>query len=151
MKNMLEEKDKKLKEMSSSNGAAVTKQSDALKLLNDENKALRTQVNAMKKEVAALKKQCEAMSKQPKKQSSSDEEDEAHDEEEEAPPKPLSRQTKKNTSKRAPGRPRKNSPIEEEEEDESNSDGRCGTRDKKANGQWDQKRLSYVFNVNCCM
>lgn len=106
LKSMLEDKDKKMKDMSTSIGALASKHSEALKHLTDENKALRTQVNSMKKEVAALKKQCESLSKQQIKQHSASEEEEVQDEEEEAP-LPLSRQTKKNTSKRAPGRPRK--------------------------------------------
>ena len=144
LKSMLEDKDKKMKDMSTSIGALASKHSEALKHLTDENKALRTQVNSMKKEVAALKKQCESLSKQQIKQHSASEEEEVQDEEEEAPP-PLSRQTKKNTSKRAPGRPRKkNSPVEEEEE-ESNSDGRSGARVKKEYDQLEQKRSSLCY------
>ena len=107
LKSMLEDKDKKMKDMSTSIGAAASKHSEALKHLNDENKALRTQVNSMKKVVAVLKKQCESLSKQQIKQHSASEEEEVQDEEEEETPPPLSHQTKKNTSKRAPGRPRK--------------------------------------------
>jgi TolA-binding protein len=144
LKSMLEDKDKKMKDMSTSNGAVASKHSEALKLLNDENKALKTQVNSMKKEIAALKKQCESLSKQQIKQRSASEEEEVQDEEEEAPP-PLSRQTKKNTSKRAPGRPRKKTSSVEEEEEESNSDGRSGARVKKEYDQLEQKRSSLDY------
>ena len=146
LKSMLEDKDKKMKDMSTSIGALASKHSEALKHLTDENKALRTQVSSMKKEAAALKKQCESLSKQQIKQHSASEEEEVQDEEEEAPP-PLSRQTnKKNASnKRAPGRPRKkNSPVEEEEE-ESNSDGRSGARVKKEYDPLEQKRSSLDY------
>jgi cobalamin biosynthesis Mg chelatase CobN len=144
LKSMLEEKDKKMKDMSTSIGALASKHSEALKHLTDENKALRTQVNSMKKEAAAIKKQCESLSKQQIKQHSASEEEEVQDEEEEEAP-PLSRQTKKNTSKRAPGRPRKNpSPVEEEEE-ESDSDGRSGARVKKEYDQLEQKRSSLDY------
>jgi chromosome segregation ATPase len=147
LKSMLEDKDKKMKDMSTSIGALASKHSEALKHLTDENKALRTQVSSMKKEAAALKKQCESLSKQQiKQQHSASEEEEVQDEEEEAPP-PLSRQTnKKNASKPAPGRPRKKpSPVEEEEE-ESDSDGRSGARVKKEYDQLEQKRsgLDYL-------
>lgn len=144
LKSMLEDKDKKMKDMSTSNGAVASKHSEALKHLNDENKALKTQVNSMKKEIAALKKQCESLSKQQIKQHSASEEEEVQDEEEEAPP-PLSRQTKKNTSKRAPGRPRKKPDSVEEEEEESNSDGRSGARVKKEYDQLEQKRSSLDY------
>ena len=144
LKSMLEDKDKKMKDMSTSIGALASKHSEALKHLTDENKALRTQVNSTKKEVAALKKQCESLSKQQIKQHSASEEEEVQDEEEEEAPPPLSRQTKKNTSKRAPGRSRKNSPVEEEEE-ESNSDGRSGARVKKEYDPLEQKRSSLDY------
>jgi cobalamin biosynthesis Mg chelatase CobN len=146
LKSMLEDKDKKMKDMSTSIGALASKHSEALKHLTDENKALRTQVSSMKKESAALKKQCESLSKQQiKQQHSASEEEEVQDEEEEAPP-PLSRQTnKKNASKPAPGRPRKKpSPVEEEEE-ESDSDGRSGARVKKEYDQLEQKRSSLDY------
>ena len=146
LKSMLEDKDKKMKDMSTSIGALASKHSEALKHLTDENKALRTQVSSMKKEAAALKKQCESLSKQQiKQQHSASEEEEVQDEEEEAPP-PLSRQTnKKNASKPAPGRPRKKpSPVEEEEE-ESDSDGRSGARVKKEYDQSEQKRSSLDY------
>ena len=145
LKSMLEDKDKKMKDMSTSIGALASKHSEALKHLTDENKALRTQVNSMKKEAAAIKKQCESLSKQQIKQHSASEEEEVQDEEEEEAPPPLSRQTKKNTSKRAPGRPRKKpSPVEEEEE-ESNSDGRSGARVKKEYDPLEQKRSSLDY------
>ena len=51
---MLEDKDKNMKDMSSSISVVASKHSEALKHVNDENKALKTQVNSMKKEVAAL-------------------------------------------------------------------------------------------------